>query len=127
MNLSSPVGWQQVPLAGAGGEPDGNTLVSYVLQMQILENHQNGKDTHLRGIKIYAFDADATGKEAGARGRDGTLDRVVHLADQSALAGDVADDGDSLASIARALAESSLDPTNGVFSVPDFTREPELR
>lgn len=59
MDLSAPVGWQQVPVAGAGGGPDGNTLVSYVFQMQILENHQNGKDTHLRSIKIYAADTDA--------------------------------------------------------------------
>ncbi|KAL5611932.1 hypothetical protein BROUX41_000501 [Berkeleyomyces rouxiae] len=54
VELSAPVGWQDVPIFGCGGGLDGNTLVSYVFQMVILENHQNGKDTHLRGIKIYA-------------------------------------------------------------------------
>ncbi|KAL2890925.1 Galactose-binding domain-like protein [Ceratocystis lukuohia] len=54
VELSTPVGWQDVPVFGCGGGLDGNTLVSYVFQMVILENHQNGKDTHLRGIKIYA-------------------------------------------------------------------------
>lgn len=24
------------------------------MQMKILENHQNGKDTHVRGLQIYA-------------------------------------------------------------------------
>ncbi|KAJ3956270.1 hypothetical protein N0V92_007194 [Colletotrichum tropicale] len=63
MDLSAPSGWQLVPIAGSGGGPDGNTLVSYVFQMQILENHQNGKDTHLRSIKIYAADTDGANVE----------------------------------------------------------------
>ncbi|KKA31168.1 hypothetical protein TD95_002281 [Thielaviopsis punctulata] len=54
VELETPTGWQDVPIAGCGGGLDGNTLVSYVFQMVILENHLNGKDTHLRGIKIYA-------------------------------------------------------------------------
>ncbi|KAF3766463.1 hypothetical protein M406DRAFT_32137, partial [Cryphonectria parasitica EP155] len=52
-NLVNPEGWTDVPLAGAGGGEDGNSLLAWVVQMQIIENHQNGKDTHIRGVKIY--------------------------------------------------------------------------
>lgn len=58
MDLVSPKGWQKVPLEGVGGGPDGNTLFCWVLQMSVTENHQNGKDTHLRGIRIFAVDVD---------------------------------------------------------------------
>lgn len=58
MDLVSPKGWQRVPLEGVGGGPDGNTLFCWVLQMAVMENHQNGKDTHLRGIKIFAVDVE---------------------------------------------------------------------
>ncbi|KHN99171.1 Anaphase-promoting complex, subunit 10/DOC domain protein [Metarhizium album ARSEF 1941] len=116
MAMESPVGWQQVPVAGAGGDPDGNTLVSYVLQMQILENHQNGKDTHLRGIKIYAFDPDAAqgaGRDTAAaedEGAAGTFDTVDRLDD-----------------IVRDLAAARLEGGEAGFSIPDFMREPEIR
>lgn len=118
MTMDSPVGWQQVPIAGAGGEPDGNTLVSYVLQMQILENHQNGKDTHLRGIKIYAFDADAAqaGRESAADEGTGTGTRTGRF-----------DTGDRLGDIVRELAAARLEGGEAGFSIPDFMREPEIR
>ncbi|GJN85037.1 anaphase promoting complex subunit doc1 [Purpureocillium lilacinum] len=135
MNLDSPVGWQQVPVAGAGGEPDGNTLVSYVLQMQILENHQNGKDTHLRGIKIYAFDADAAaGREIAPADDDDDEDD-----EDSAEAMDVSDDegaattagqagiSDKLGDIARILAAARLESGETGLTLPDFMREPEIR
>lgn len=68
--LVNPAGWIDVPLTGAGGGEDGNSLMAYVVQMQIVENHQNGKDTHIRGVKIYGFDdqlraAGATGMGVG--------------------------------------------------------------
>ncbi|KAJ5901689.1 hypothetical protein N7495_002217 [Penicillium taxi] len=34
----------------------GNVLKAMVIQMRVLENHQNGKDTHVRGFQVYAFD-----------------------------------------------------------------------
>ncbi|PFH55121.1 hypothetical protein XA68_10669 [Ophiocordyceps unilateralis] len=116
MTLDSPVGWQQVPLTGTGGEPDGNTLVSYVLQMQVLENHQNGKDTHLRAIKIYAFDADATDRGADAAA---TAAAVV-VADE-------ADQEDGLAAMVRALAAARIEAGDLGYTIPDFMREPEIR
>ncbi|RFU78846.1 anaphase-promoting complex subunit 10 [Trichoderma arundinaceum] len=122
MNLDSPVGWQQVPLAGVGGEPDGNTLVSWVLQMQILENHQNGKDTHLRGIKIYAFDADAVQpSEPEITRMDDTVD-AINLAESRAAVGNP-----RLDEIAQTLAAARLEGGDTGFTLPDFMRDAEIR
>ncbi|KAK4455356.1 anaphase-promoting complex subunit 10 [Podospora aff. communis PSN243] len=54
--LTNPVGWQDVPIADCGGGPDGHSLCCMIVQMHIKENHQNGKDTHIRGIKIFGLD-----------------------------------------------------------------------
>ncbi|AEO71022.1 uncharacterized protein THITE_2070828 [Thermothielavioides terrestris NRRL 8126] len=54
--LTHPVGWQDVPIADCGGGADGHSLCCWIVQMHIKENHQNGKDTHIRGIKFYALD-----------------------------------------------------------------------
>jgi anaphase-promoting complex subunit 10 len=32
-----------------------------LVQVKIVENHQNGKDTHMRGLKVYAHDERARG------------------------------------------------------------------
>lgn len=123
MNLASPVGWQQVPLAGVGGEPDGNTLVSWVLQMQILENHQNGKDTHLRGIKIYAFDADAVQQTDPDSSRlDDTLDVSAVAGSRRRVSGNP-----RLDEIAQTLAAARLEGGDSGFTLPDFMRDPEIR
>ncbi|KAM5345722.1 hypothetical protein ACJ41O_011583 [Fusarium nematophilum] len=130
MALDNPVGWQQVPVAGAGGDPDGNTLVAWVLQMQILENHQNGKDTHLRGIKIYSFDNDS----ALGPGRDGSnpVSDIVGLV-EGALS--IGEGGSAAAGTARArvssvrreAAAARFEPGEGGLTIPDFMREPEIR
>lgn len=125
MTLDQPLGWQQVSLVGAGGGPDGNTLVSYVLQMQILENHQNGKDTHLRGIRIYAFDADS----AQGPGRESNpVDDMVEFIDGSAAARTgLNDEKERLSGLARRLAETTMESKDAGFSIPDFMRDPEIR
>lgn len=48
-----------------GGGPDGNTLRAFLVQVKVVENHQNGKDTHVRGLKIYARDEKSGGGMAG--------------------------------------------------------------
>ncbi|KAH6896875.1 anaphase-promoting complex, subunit 10-domain-containing protein [Thelonectria olida] len=125
MALDSPVGWQQVPLTGAGGDPDGNTLISYVLQMQILENHQNGKDTHLRGIKIYAFDADS----AQAPGRDGNpVDEVMDLVDEAVVARNAGRaPGQRNSSVRRLTSIARHEHGDTGLPIPDFMRDPEIR
>ncbi|KAM0500057.1 hypothetical protein ACHAP8_005197 [Fusarium lateritium] len=120
MAMENPVGWQQVPIAGAGGDPDGNTLVAWVVQMQILENHQNGKDTHLRGIKIYSFDNDS----ALGPGREGNpVDDVVGLMDNAT--------GRTGAGATRTqqrnFGASHFEPGEGGLSIPSFMREAEIR
>ncbi|KAF7562401.1 hypothetical protein G7046_g1744 [Stylonectria norvegica] len=124
MTMDSPVGWQQVPIAGAGGDPDGNTLVSYVLQLQILENHQNGKDTHLRGIKIYAFDADS----AQAAGRENNpVDDVVGLVKNAVDRNTQRGGGQRLSSVRAQGGAPRFEPGHGGLTIPDFMREPEIR
>ncbi|KAJ5673423.1 hypothetical protein N7507_002550 [Penicillium longicatenatum] len=34
----------------------GNVLKAMVLQVRVMENHQNGKDTHVRGFQVFACD-----------------------------------------------------------------------
>lgn len=59
--FEQPKGWIDVDLTGVGGGPDGNTLRAHLVQMKISENHQNGKDTHVRGLQIYAREEGAIG------------------------------------------------------------------
>lgn len=70
MNMAQPKGWQDVDLQGVGGGEDGKTLRAFLLQVKVLENHQNGKDTHVRGLKVYARDERA-GRGGGMSGIDG--------------------------------------------------------
>ena len=50
VELDEPNGWLTVPLSGTAGRP----LKTYMLQIAVLANHQNGRDTHMRQIKIHA-------------------------------------------------------------------------
>ncbi|KAK5462686.1 hypothetical protein LTS15_002398 [Exophiala xenobiotica] len=110
-------GWIDVPLKGVGGRethyhgdddmlgngesslypsqvaPDnafgGDVLKAMVVQVRICENHQNGKDTHVRGFQVFARDhttpgnvktrARQTKHENQAPEDDGELDKVVGL------------------------------------------------
>lgn len=51
----------------------GSVLKAMVIQMKIIENHQNGKDTHVRGFQVFARDDDrrraGTAPSASADGR----------------------------------------------------------
>ena len=72
VDLNEPVGWTRVRLdAGALGEDaeddgggaksndrggsrgPGESLRAYFLQLAVLSNHQNGRDTHVRQVKIF--------------------------------------------------------------------------
>ncbi|KAF5553036.1 anaphase-promoting complex subunit 10 [Fusarium mexicanum] len=118
--LENPSGWQQLPIAGAGGGPDGNTLVAWVVQMQILENHQNGKDTHLRGIKIYSFDNDS----ALGPGRDGNpVEDVLDLMDTATSHINHSSTRSRLSNFGASNFESG----EGGLAIPEFMREPEIR
>lgn len=77
VDLKEPDGWIVVPLAGLRNESQTTQLVSCVprdttmggavdfvrthfVQLAVLSNHQNGRDTHIRQIQVY-------GPRSGAR------------------------------------------------------------
>lgn len=59
-----PRGWIDIELDGCG--PGGKAeLRAFIIQVRVLENHQNGKDTHVRGVQVFARDE---GQGAGGLG-----------------------------------------------------------
>lgn len=59
-----PKGWIVADLdgVGVGGKAE---LRAWILQIRILENHQNGKDTHVRGVQIFAKDEEDSRQSYG--------------------------------------------------------------
>ncbi|KAK6540016.1 anaphase promoting complex subunit doc1 [Orbilia ellipsospora] len=51
LEFSQPVGWQEAPLENVHAD---GILRTFLIQVCILSNHQNGKDTHVRGLQIYS-------------------------------------------------------------------------
>ncbi|CAM9442876.1 anaphase-promoting complex subunit 10 isoform X1 [Petromyzon marinus] len=49
LELVEPSGWVHIPLTDADGKP----LRTFMIQMAVLANHQNGRDTHMRQIRVY--------------------------------------------------------------------------
>ncbi|KAH7040646.1 anaphase-promoting complex, subunit 10-domain-containing protein [Microdochium trichocladiopsis] len=130
LELTMPKGWIDVPIAGAGGGPDGNSLCCWFIRIIILENHQNGKDTHLRGVKVYALDDSADTAENNpvddiGEAIDEYRERMtlmnIHDHDEDAVSNR---DGDVRK---RRAAAKKYAPGDGGLSVPDFMREPEIR
>lgn len=81
MSFEQPTGWIDVDFSNVGpieqDEDEENlqepreidwskrpVLRAFVVQVRILENHQNGKDTHLRAVQIFARD-EAQGAQRG--------------------------------------------------------------
>ena len=50
LDLYEPKGWKYVDLF----DEDHNYIRTFVLQIKITNNHQSGRDTHLRQVKIYS-------------------------------------------------------------------------
>ena len=46
-------------------------LRAFVVQVRVLENHQNGKDTHVRGVQIFAQDDKIKKPRAAVADEDG--------------------------------------------------------
>ncbi|KAJ3682930.1 hypothetical protein LUZ60_013157 [Juncus effusus] len=51
VELAKPIGWVHISLSGT--EPRELFVDTFMLQIAILSNHLNGRDTHVRQIKIY--------------------------------------------------------------------------
>ncbi|KAI1438579.1 anaphase-promoting complex, subunit 10-domain-containing protein [Xylaria sp. CBS 124048] len=130
IELSQPKGWVDVPIAGAGGGPDGNSLCCFFVRVIILENHQNGKDTHIRGVKVYALD-----EGADTADNNPIDDFVGELEDydlRMRRASPGAQDEDSLQRLdaqaqERRAKTKKYVPGDGGLAVPSFMREPEIR
>ena len=60
--VSEPQGWIVIPLAAVRAR---------VLQILILANHQNGRDTHVRQVKVFGPRKDVTSTLASRPGRVG--------------------------------------------------------
>ncbi|GAA5961753.1 hypothetical protein JCM21900_000748 [Sporobolomyces salmonicolor] len=57
VELQQPKGWQVLNLASEGmaSSGDDDELVrAHLLQIAIISNHMNGKDTHVRGVRVFA-------------------------------------------------------------------------
>ncbi|XP_058855292.1 anaphase-promoting complex subunit 10 isoform X1 [Acipenser ruthenus] len=49
LELVEPSGWIHVPLLDIVNNP----IRTFMIQIAVLANHQNGRDTHMRQIKVY--------------------------------------------------------------------------
>lgn len=50
LELNEPTGWINVPLTDSNSKP----IRAFLIQIAVLNNHQNGRDTHIRQIKIHS-------------------------------------------------------------------------
>ncbi|KAI0843589.1 APC10-domain-containing protein [Hypoxylon sp. FL0890] len=130
MELNMPKGWIDVPIAGAGGGPDGNSLCCWFVRIIVLENHQNGKDTHIRGIKVYALDDTADTAENNPI--EDMVDAFNEYEDRMELMNIHDHDEAAMLRLEEKKKERKAHarkyvPGDGGLSIPDFMREPEIR
>ncbi|KAB8069107.1 galactose-binding domain-like protein [Aspergillus leporis] len=98
----------------------GSVLKAMVIQMRVIENHQNGKDTHVRGFQVFARDderrriGNAPSASADGRIRRHSVRKSLHgAADDSADGRDILGDRDG-----RKIA---------TLEEPDWMGEPVIR
>jgi len=66
VELNEPSGWiiihlQEPPASENASTTNVAAVRAFMIQIAVLSNHQNGRDTHLRHIKIHSPVCDATG------------------------------------------------------------------
>jgi anaphase-promoting complex subunit 10 len=138
LQLVSPAGWQDVPIADCGGGIDGHSLCCWIVQLQVKENHQNGKDTHIRAIKIFGLDETASSSGGGGAGAtvhemETNIDEAADRLMEQRLGGDDEDEDafrellDALDRTEGSNAARYARREGGFSSIPDFMRDPELR
>ncbi|KAK0710770.1 galactose-binding domain-like protein [Lasiosphaeris hirsuta] len=127
--LTNPVGWQNVPIRDCGGGPDGHSLCCWIVQVHVKENHQNGKDTHIRGIKIFALDENSVGSAVGdaVHEMEQNIDNAAGRVDvTNATANEDETFQELLDSIDFGHSRFGAGET-GFSNYPDFMRDPEIR
>lgn len=51
IDLNDPMGWVSIPLREPGTKD--SPLRAHLIQVRILAMHQNGRDTHVRQLKVF--------------------------------------------------------------------------
>ena len=133
LSFVQPKGWIDVNLDHVGGGSDGKTLRAFIVQVKVLENHQNGKDTHVRGLKIYSHgerhespppsylgeEEDDTCSSIDPNEFGGPDDDLKH--------GDFGNDDQFWKDFTQARMGEHKMPNLSGLSEPGFMSEPELR
>lgn len=60
MDLNEPSGWVIIPIKDINDRP----IRTFMIQIAVISNHQNGRDTHMRQIKVYSPTQDILGPPA---------------------------------------------------------------
>lgn len=60
MDLNEPNGWIVIPVKDLNERP----IRTFMLQIAVISNHQNGRDTHMRQIKVHSPAIDIVGPPA---------------------------------------------------------------
>jgi Anaphase-promoting complex (APC), subunit 10 len=50
IDLNEPTGWVLIPIKDIHEKP----IRTFMIQIAVISNHQNGRDTHMRQIKIHS-------------------------------------------------------------------------
>lgn len=50
VDMNEPSGWVKIPIKDIHDKP----IRTYMIQIAVMSNHQNGRDTHMRQIKVYS-------------------------------------------------------------------------
>ena len=98
----------------------GNVLNAMVIQMKVCENHQNGKDTHVRGFQVFAQDDRAQGLAPALTRRESTRESKHGHGEDDADARDGDEEGGPEASGAGEYKLVGIEE-------PDWMGEPTLR
>lgn len=54
LELTEPAGWIHVRLKAPAAPADApGGMRAYLVQLVVLSNHQNGRDTHVRQVKVF--------------------------------------------------------------------------
>ncbi|RAL59814.1 hypothetical protein DID88_000443 [Monilinia fructigena] len=133
LSLVQPKGWIDVNLDHVGGGSDGKTLRAFIVQVKVLENHQNGKDTHIRGLKIYSYDERHESPSPYFNGDDDDSCSSINSdefggPDDDLDRGDADSDDDQFwKDFTQARMEEHRMPDLSGLTEPGFMSEPELR
>ncbi|RAL16862.1 anaphase promoting complex subunit DOC1 [Aspergillus homomorphus CBS 101889] len=108
----------------------GNVLKAMVIQMRVIENHQNGKDTHVRGFQVFARDDER--KRLGNAPSASADGRVRRHSARRSLRGSTHDEmgeGGGAGGRDHAVAEAERAVKGVVTSLeePDWMGEPVIR